>query len=290
MISEAARKYVTVALSGTGGDELFAGYERYRGALVAEQYRKMPKVLRQVVFNRLIKQLPEFATAGLWVDRLKRFAEGDDLPLPQRYQRYLEAFSEHEKTELFNEDVLLALHRSEKYETPIAMQRVGKCDDPLDWMLLSDIETYLPDDELRKTDRLSMRHSLEVRVPFLDHKVVEFAAAIPGKYKLNFMTRKFVLLKAMEGVIPRKILKRTKQGFSIPLSDWLRGPLRDFLHDNLAPKSLNNLGTFNVRAVSRLIEEHESGTKNHETKLWTLLVFARWHSLYMPLLCGEMPR
>ena len=162
------------------------------------------------------------------------------------------------------------------------MERVGPFEDPLEWMLFADMETYLPGDELRKTDRLSMWHSLEVRVPFLDHKVVEFAATIPSKYKINGMTKKYVLIKALEGLLPQNILSRRKQGFSIPLSDWLRGPLREMVRDHLSPASLKKVGLFNVRTVEKLVHEHEGHIRNHETKLWLILNLVLWHGLYMP--------
>jgi asparagine synthase (glutamine-hydrolysing) len=281
MISEAARKYVTVALSGTGGDELFGGYERYRGALAAERYQMIPHTLRRGLFDPIITGLPEVRSAGLWVDRLKRFAQGADLPFPQRYQSFLAAFDEQEKSEIFSEDVRDALRRSGNYSTQIAMERVGPFEDPLEWMLFADMETYLPGDELRKTDRLSMWHSLEVRVPFLDHKVVEFAATIPSKYKVNGMTKKYVLIKALEGLLPQNILSRRKQGFSIPLSDWLRGPLREMVRAHLSPASLKRVGLFNVHVVEKLVHEHEGHIRNHETKLWLILNLVLWHELYM---------
>ena len=161
------------------------------------------------------------------------------------------------------------------------MERVGPFEDPLEWMLFADMETYLPGDELRKTDRLSMWHSLEVRVPFLDHKVVEFAATIPSKYKINGMTKKYVLIKALEGLLPQNILSRRKQGFSIPLSDWLRGPLREMVRDHLSAVSLKRVGLFNVHAVEKLVHEHEGQVRNHETKLWLILNLVLWHKLYM---------
>ncbi len=277
MISEAARKYVTVALSGTGGDELFAGYERYRGALAAERYRRVPSVIRHGLLDPLMHRLPEFRAAGLWVDRMKRFVQGADLPLPARYQHYLSAFDEEAKARILSPDVREALRRLGHERTQAAMERVAPCADPLDWMLMTDMTTYLPDDELRKTDRLSMWHSLEVRVPFLDHKVVEFVATIPARYKLHGVTKKYVLLKALDGVLPSSILRRRKQGFSIPLGDWLRGPLRGFMHDCLSDKAMRELGVLNERAVSILMREHESGTSNHETKLWALLMLVLWY-------------
>lgn len=280
MVSEAARKFVTVALSGTGGDELFAGYERYRGAMAAERYQAIPGFLRRGVISPLVRRLPEVQAAGLWIDRAKRFVEGADLPLAQRYQRFLSAFSEEGKDELFSHDVRAELAKLGRYRTPLAMSRVPDVTDPVEAMLAADQMHYLVDDELRKTDRLSMWHSLEVRVPFLDHKVVEFAAKIPGRYKLNGMTKKFVLIEGVKNLLPASILDRRKQGFSIPLADWLRGPLRDVLHARLDAPIISDGRYFSRSVVSAMLRDHEAGTRNYETQLWTLLMLSQWSAQY----------
>ncbi len=161
------------------------------------------------------------------------------------------------------------------------MHKVEQCRDPLEWMLLTDMETYLPDDELRKADRLSMWHSLEVRVPFLDHKLVEFIATIPSPLKLKGWEKKHILIKSLEGILPDSILNRRKQGFSIPLGAWLRGPLRDLVYGHLLPSHLRDLGMFREKAVEGMLDEHARGQKNHETKIWTLLTFSIWHQRYI---------
>ncbi len=281
MVSEAARRFVTVALSGTGGDELFAGYERYRGVLGAEQYRRIPALLRLGLIGPVVRGLPEVRAAGPWIDRAKRFVEGAELPLPERYQRFLAAFDEQDKQELLSHDVKADLLKGGQYRTPLAMSRMEGVADPLEWMLATDQVTYLPDDELRKTDRLSMWHSLEVRVPFLDHKVVEFTATIPSRYKLKGITKKFVLLKALEGLLPPSILTRRKQGFSIPLDAWLRGPLRECMRATLLDGQCGGLELLNRERVRQLVLEHEQGGQNHETKLWTLMSFCLWHHRYI---------
>ena len=161
------------------------------------------------------------------------------------------------------------------------MQKVEQCRDPLEWILLTDMETYLPDDELRKADRLSMWHSLEVRVPFLDHKLVEFVATIPSHLKLKGWEKKHILIKSLEGILPDSILRRRKQGFSIPLGAWLRGPLRELLRTNLSGNALRDLGLFNLQTVERMLNDHDRGAKNYETQLWTLMVFVIWHRAYV---------
>jgi asparagine synthase (glutamine-hydrolysing) len=143
------------------------------------------------------------------------------------------------------------------------------------------METYLPDDELRKADRLSMWHSLEVRVPFLDHKLVEFVATIPSQLKMKGWEKKHILIKSLEGILPDSVLRRRKQGFSIPLGAWLRGPLRDLVRTNLSGNALRDLGLFNLQAIERMLDDHERGVRNYETQLWTLMVFVIWHRAYM---------
>lgn len=281
LVCEAARKWVTVALSGLGGDELFAGYERYRGALLGDYYQRIPRWLREGLVKRSIAGIPESRGSGLWVDRIKRFIEGAELPLAQRYQRYLSAYGETEKEALFSKDLLSELRKSGSYRTPLAMARVEESRDHLDWVLNADMHTYLPDDELRKVDRLSMWHSLEVRVPFLDHKLVEFSATIPSRYKLNKWKKKYVLIKAIEGIVPKTVLTRRKQGFSIPLANWLRGPLKGLVHDYLSEKKLEDVGLFNSKAVKAMIDEHDRFARNNETKIWVLLTFMLWHELYI---------
>lgn len=280
LVCQAARQWVTVALSGIGGDELFAGYERYRGAMAAATYQRLPRMLRWGG-GRFVKSLPQLEAAGLWIDRMKRFVDAAELPLPARYQEYLAAFGTAEKAKLFSEEFLRHLSQTESYSTELAMSKVEPSSDPLEWMLRTDMATYLPDDELRKADRLSMWHSLEVRVPFLDHRLVEFVATIPSGLKLKGWEKKHVLIKSLQGILPPSILARRKQGFSIPLGQWLRGPLREMLQDGLSSSMVKRIGLFNSQEVERLLREHNSGVHNHETKLWTLFIFVLWHKNYM---------
>jgi asparagine synthase (glutamine-hydrolysing) len=267
-------------MSGIGGDELFAGYERYRGALAANSYQRMPGLLRHSL-RALIHSLPQWDMAGLWIDRMRRFVDGAALPLPERYQQYLSAFTEPGKAGLFSQDFLNELRMAHVADAELAMHKVEQCQDSLEWILLTDMETYLPDDELRKADRLSMWHSLEVRVPFLDHKLVEFVSSIPSGLKLKGWEKKHILIKSLEGVLPHSILDRRKQGFSIPLDKWLRGPLREFLEMHLSASSLKEIGLFNDVTVRRMLVEHDRGERNFETQLWAILVFVLWFKTYM---------
>jgi len=281
LICQAARQWVTVALSGLGGDELFAGYERYRGALLADYYRQLPRVLRHGLIDPLIRLIPESRNGGLWADRLKRFIQGTELSLAERYQRYIAAFNDAEKRELFSGDLTHELERRGLSSTPLVVNKAHDGHDPLDQMLLADMRSYLPHDLLKMTDRLSMWHSLEVRVPFLDHELVEFVATIPAVYKLKRWQRKHILIQALDGILPKEILNRRKQGFSVPLNAWLRGPLRDLVHTCLAEPVLREIGFFDSQAVARIVREHEEGLRNHESRIWALLTFMLWHDLYV---------
>ena len=280
LVCQAARQWVTVALSGIGGDELFAGYERYRGALAADSYQRLPRFLTKSM-GAVIHSLPQWECAGLWIDRMKRFVDGAALPLPERYQQYLSAFTEMEKVDLFCQDFMNELKKTGRVTAELAMKKVEQCHDPLEWILLTDMETYLPDDELRKADRLSMWHSLEVQVPFLDHKLVEFVATIPSQLKLKGWEKKHILIKSMEGILPDSILRRRKQGFSIPLGDWLRGPLRDLVYAHVSSSHLRDLGIFKEKTIESMLDEHTRGQKNHETKIWALLTFCLWHQRFI---------
>ena len=281
LICQAARNGVTVALSGLGGDELFAGYERYRGALLAEYYRRLPRVVRRSLIEPAIAAMPASHHDSVWRDRIKRFVKGAELDLAARYQRYIAVYDDAEKLELFSDDLLAELRRCRIGHTPRLMNDSFDAFAPLDRMLFTDLHTYLPDDELRKIDRISMWHSLEVRVPFLDHKLVEFVATIPACYKLKMWKKKHVLIRALSGTLPREILGRRKQGFSIPLGTWLRTSLRDLVHTLLGEAALRDVGLFNRKAVAQILTEHDHRIRNHETSIWVLLIFMLWHNLYI---------
>jgi asparagine synthase (glutamine-hydrolysing) len=281
LICQAARQHVTVALSGLGGDELFAGYERYRGTLLAAQYGRVPRPLRRAVLDPAISMVSKAWMGGAWRDRAQRFIGGADLGLAERYQQYVSAYGDSEKAELFSGDVVRQLDHRGLLRTPLAMEKSDSRGGALDRMLSTDMHTYLTDNELRKMDRLSMQHSLEVRVPFLDHKLVEFVSTIPTRYRLRWGQKKYILRRALRGTLPHAVLARRKQGFSVPLGQWLRGPLRDLVHSYLSASAIRDVGLIDHRTVTRILAEHDRGVTNHETKIWVLLSFVLWHERYI---------
>jgi len=280
-ISKLTREHVTVALSGLGGDEVGGGYERYLGVLMAEYYNKIPRGIREGLIGNLIKRLPDSKNGGLAVDRAKRFIAAVECGVEERYHRYVSTFAPEEM------ETLLLPGLCEELQDNTAAN--GFADtfhrlrhlDPLTRMIFSDFAVYLPDDLLVLTDRLSMAHSLETRVPFLDHRLLEFVATIPSNLKIRGWTKKYLLKKAFAPTLPREILWRRKKGFSVPMAVWLRGPLRPFLLDWLGEARIKRVGFFNEKMISTLIEEHLAYRHNHENKLWSLLIFSIWHELYM---------
>lgn len=281
LVYQAAKKWVTVALSGLGGDELFAGYERYRGALWAEYYRSVPRPLRRGVIDAIVAMRHESADGNPWPDRLKRFVRSADMPLEKRYLDYISFYNEADRRVLFSPETLAEIDARRCGHNASYMGSFPKEGEPLDRLLAADMNTYLSDDLLRMTDRLSMWHSLEVRVPFLDHKFVEFVATIPAKYKLHWGKKKYVLIRALRDVLPPNVLKRRKQGFSIPLQSWLRGPLKDLVSQTLEEPALRKLGLFDCESIKLILNEHARGARNNETKIWALLVFVLWHKSYI---------
>jgi asparagine synthase (glutamine-hydrolysing) len=273
------REYVTVALSGLGGDELSCGYERYLGMKIARIYEKCPSLVKGFL-RRAANMIPDAASGSLLSERIKRFVRAGNLPEQRRYFEMIAAFNEAEKRELFSIDALGSVNGSSE---DLLWSYFQGCDssDIVDHMLFVDVNTYLVDDLLTLTDRISMAHSLEMRVPLIDHKLVEFFASVPSTMRLRGLTKKYILKKAAEQLVPREVIYRRKKGFSVPLSLWLRNELRDLVQEELSEKRLRQIGYFNHKTVSKTVQEHLSGRHNHENKIWALLNFVLWHRMYV---------
>lgn len=280
-ISRLTRQHVTVALSGLGGDEVSGGYERYLGVLLAERYRRVPRLVRDRLVAPLVRSFPDSARGAWGVDRAKRFIEGIDCEPAERYERYVSAFTPAELRRLLRSGIVgTGGNGGEAAEVGRVFRSLAGVD-ILTRMLFTDLALYIPDDLLVLTDRMSMAHALEVRVPFLDHPLLEFVATLPSHLKLRGFTKKYLLKRAFADLLPGEILTRKKKGFSLPLSVWFRGDLRDYLTDWLAPGVVRRLELLDERVVARLLDEHLRGRHNHENKLWALLIFVIWHELYM---------
>ena len=280
IISNLARKYVTVALAGEGGDELFAGYDTYKAYQVARFYRKVPKLIRNGLVKNIIRMLPASGKRLSFEFKAKKFISGIDYPPEISNFIWWGAYSPVEKEELFTADFLGKL--SPDLFSPIAFHLANcSADETVSRLGYLDLKLYLQDDLLVKTDRMSMANSLEIRVPFLDHTFVEYAATIPSFLKLKGLTTKHILKKAMVPYLPPEILTRKKIGFDIPLGVWIRNELKDFVTEVLSPANLNKHRFFNQANIEKLLKEHFHGAHNHRQLLWPLIIFQFWYNHYM---------
>lgn len=275
-INQLTRQHVTVALSGLGGDEIGGGYERYLGMKWAELFRKLPAPLRGLLGEKWIHLLPDFASGHPSMSRLKRFLSSSQKPSAERYAAFVTAFSRPEREGLLSRDIIGA-HKLETPEERICeIFNSGQADTLLHNLLLCDMQLYLPGDLLTLTDRVSMHHSLEVRVPFLDHPLMELMAQVPAEYKTTLWSKKVLLKEAFKDLLPSRILHRRKLGFSVPLGLWLRTDLKHLMCELLSKGSLSGVGYLNPAEVARLVSEHLAGRANHENKLWGLMNLVLW--------------
>jgi len=284
LLSRFTRKHVTVALGGDGGDELFAGYPMYTGLRWAEFYKRVPLLLRTGVVEPLIKLLP-VKTKNLSFDyKALRFVTGAKYDPVARHHVWFGSFTPEEQTELLTAEALAATN-GDIYAQ--ARQFADECDsdDLVTRMQSVDTRLYLAEDILTKVDRASMAVSLEVRAPFLDPRVAEFVASLPGNYKLRGQKTKYILKKAVKELLPPFVTRRPKKGFGVPVAEWLKVKLRPVARDLLSPERVRRAGVFNPNYIARLQDEHERGVANHRKLLWTLLMFELWHESFV-----ETPR
>ncbi len=272
-LCELARQRVTVALSGDGGDETFAGYRRYRWHIHEERVRGLlPGPFRGPLFGALARVYPKLNRAPR-VLRAKATLESLSREGLAAYLDSLAVVPERFRAGLFNRDFRRELQGYRAVEVLRGHARRGP-DHPLSRVQYLDLKTYLPGDILTKVDRASMAHSLEVRVPVLDHRFVEWAAGLPPELKYRRGQGKYLLKRALEPMLPPDVLYRRKMGFAVPLGKWFRGPLREEVRSALLGPELGETGIFDRGAVTGLLDRHQSGKWDHGQVLWALLMFA----------------
>ena len=281
-ISQFTRHAVKVALSGLGGDELFAGYERYSGVLLSQYYsRLMPSSLHRRVVQPLIQRLPEPGHGGDRIDHAKRFAAAALQSPAERYLGFASTILSKERRQLFAPRVADQIN----FEATdrIITDPYERCDAPddLSRALYVDIKTYLPEDILSLSDRLSMWHSLEVRVPLVDHLLVELSARLPARYKLDWRRKKILLKQLAARHLPAKIVGHRKQGFESPMAAWLRTDLADYARDILGPSRLDKAGLFDGGYVAAKLEEHLTGRQKNNKLLFSLIMFQEWYERHV---------
>jgi asparagine synthase (glutamine-hydrolysing) len=275
LVSQLAREHVTVALTGDGGDELFAGYERFVAARLAEGYGRIPLLVRAALVA-LSNNLPESTRYNSIVRRMCRFVTYASLPLAQRYRGWVAVFNDSFRRELlaYGPPVDIEGHFAAHFKR---VQDV----DPLGQLLYVNTKTYLPGDLLVKADRMSMAHSLETRCPFLDQNLIEFAAHVPSHLKIRGLTTKYILKRALRGLVPAEVIARRKHGFGVPIGRWFRTDLKDYVRDVLLDPQALRRGYFNEATLSRLVDEHQSGKRDYSHCLWALLTFEVWHRMFI---------
>lgn len=282
LVSRTARENVTVALSGDGGDEIFGGYEHYLAQKLARCVDAPPlHPLRSLLAKALRRVPPSELKKGL-VNRLKRFSEGFAHSPADRHFRWMLFLSALQKSRLYSPDFLkksflLDLHEREPFRTFFARSRRFP---GLNQDLYLDLKTYLADDIMVKVDRMSMAASLETRAPLLDTRVVEFAFTLPPSWKVRGETGKWFFKKALEGILDDETIHRQKEGFSIPIKNWLKTELKDLMLETLSEKRIGAMGYFSYPAVEQMIREHLANQENHAHRLWALMQFHLWHDQF----------
>ena len=279
-VSQLARRHVKVVLCGEGGDEILAGYETYRARRFAALYGRLPRPIGGWLVPAIVRRLPVSHARASFDYKAKKFVAGAYLPPAAGHLWWMTMMAEDVKAALYANghgggngngrslDPTLRLYE--------ALYRESDGDD-LDRLQYIDTTLYLPGDLLAKSDRMSMAHSLEARVPFLDRAVVELARRIPPRLRLRHLRTKYMLRRAMAGRLPEPILRQRKLGFNVPLAGWLAGALRDFAQDVLAPSRLRRQGLLDAEAVGRLLSEHVRHEKDHSRAIWALLFLVVWH-------------
>lgn len=281
LVSRAARDVVKVVLTGDGGDESFAGYDRFAGQRLLDYYALLPQWFRRLVVQKIVERIPDsfgyksLAQKARWLNELSLFG---------RDRRYAESMSFLRFTQTAKEQLFTPAARGqiEDYDsTQKILDFFGSAnvEDLVDRMLYTDLMTRMPDHLLVTVDRMSMAHSLETRSPLVDYKVVEYAASIPGDLKLKGGQLKYLLKKVAARYLPPELIKRKKQGFGFPLAHWMRTDLREFIENLFAESRFVELGIFNRTYVERLIEQHGSGRVDHNYRLWLLINLEVWYRL-----------
>ena len=273
-VAQRTRQHVTVALTGDGGDELFAGYPRYRAVWLARWFDRLPRLVRRGLAGGYWQALPASPRQKSLRRRFKRFTEVLGKPPLRRYLEWIAIFNETRRASLYTDAFLDSLPNADPLDFLAARAALSSARDPVTSISLTDLVTYLPCDLLTKVDIASMAHGLECRPPFLDHRVVELAARMPLARKFRRGRGKRILLETFADLLPREIQRRPKMGFGVPLDDWFRGPLAAFTRSVLLdPRSLDR-GLFRPEAVTELVESHLSGQFDHSARLWALLFWS----------------
>lgn len=280
-VSKETRKHVTVALNGDGGDESFAGYERYAAMKIADIYHRFPKLARKLFIETPISIIPASEIKKSRIRDVKRFLQAAGLPKIERYFRWVSAFDHRAKSELYTENFAKLISNSDSADILENWFRKSNGNGILDATLLTDQMTYLPNDLLVKVDIASMANSLEARSPFLDHKVIEFAASLPENLKMRGFETKSLLKKIAAKLVPKEVIYRRKMGFGVPVGNWLRNEMKDFLREILLSEKSLNRGIIKPEMLRKYVGEHINSERDHTSRIWTLLMLELWFQRFI---------
>ena len=279
-VSQLTRRHVTVALNGDGGDESFAGYERYLANYLAERMQSIPGVTTAA--RALGRIIPDSINPKSRARHARRFLSVASRPMAERYPRWLKMFQDEAKPRLYSPEFRGMLNgQTDELLKSMFPNGVTAPIDAVDAAMAVDVSTYLPYDLLVKVDITSMANSLEARSPFLDHEVMEFAARLPLEIKFRGKRLKHLLKVAFADLLPPENVNRRKMGFGVPVGQWFRGPLRELLRDALLSRQAVQRGYFSETEVGRLVEEHLERRADHSFQLWNLLMLELWHREFL---------
>jgi asparagine synthase (glutamine-hydrolysing) len=283
LVSKAAREKLTVMLSGMGGDEVFAGYPRQLAMKIASAFDPVPQRLRRPIMKTIQHVLPGGLPGRLTAPlrNAKKFARSAALDFEDRYLGYGTYFTDDAKQRLYTDDYREATRDLDAYAAHRSYFARVRDAAPLNQLLYVDLKTFLPCLNLITTDKTSMAANLEVRVPFLNRRMIEMAARMPTDLKLHGLKRKYILKRALEGLLPRDVVWRKKAGFGAPIRSWLRGPLRPLVADLLSEEAVKQRGLFRAEEVQRIISANLSGREDYSLQVFQLLTLELWHRAFM---------
>lgn len=279
LLAETAKDFVTVLLSGEGGDEFFSGYDTHAAWALRRCYRRIPAALRWGL-RHAVQFLPVSSRKLSFEFKAKRFTRGAELDVPCSHHFWRVVLTEEAKRSVLAPSVCAqAFEPSSRYFEEAYRQ----CDaaDDLNRLMYLDFSYHLPDDLMIKNDRMTMAHSLEARVPFTDNELVRFLATVPVKYKMKGLRKKHLLRTALRGLLPEEVLEKKKVGLEMPYSRWIRRELRDYADDLLSPAHLSRTGLFHAAGVRQLWDQHQDRRADHGRALWGLLNYMLWHRHYI---------
>jgi len=282
-VSELASTHVKMVLCGDGGDEVFAGYETYPAYYAVKTYQKIPKYLRDNIISPLISNLPVSDKKISFDYKAKRFVKGAEYNHEKAHFYWRIIFDENDKQEMYTDALQKQTAGFDTYEQTYGQYfKKTNAKNPIDRMLYADTRFYLPNDMLVKVDRMSMAHSLEVRVPLLDHELVEYMASVPASLKLkNYNAKKYLLKRVVRNKLPKKIIHQKKQGFNLPVGLWIKTYLKDFVNQILSDEQIKEMGYFRCDFIDKLLSEHFSGRKDNGYQIWGLMTLSIWWKRFL---------